>query len=882
MAAALPSHAPYSKQTMPSFLEKLSEWDSPADPLAVLTSEQKDSYLELASVAGNRPLPIELPLDEPVNLQHNVATKGVHPPGSIEDVLSQGFAEMGMAQEKIQDVQQFYTWFSKVEGRMSKLEAESYMDHVSTLKKYKGHCENIIGNVDQALSSLDELEKEYVFVSTKTNALHDACEQLLADQTKLINTAESIQHDLAFFNELDRITTRLQSPSLAVTGESFQALLTKIDECIHFMSTHPSYKDSAEYLSKFRACLSNALTMIKNYAVKSLTETTSSILNRKVSTLTSAQQSPTTFGMGGEGGAEAKVPVQEDAFTLYYGKFRTNAPRIKELAEQIEKRIESNDEYGNYLSEIHQCYFSQREQLVGPSVTNAMSDLLAINKQDHCALVRSGCAFMVHVCEDEHQLYGHFFTTPSVKLDEMLRRLCLNLYDMLRPLIIHVYHLETLAELCTILKTDMIDDHVQNNPQQLHAFEFVAKQMLEDVQERLVFRANIHIRDDILGYKPAPGDLAYPEKLQMMEEIAQSLKAAATKQGAERSFIEIKLDDEQEQAGPSTQLNTSAPSTEVENMENSLRYGMQQQQQQNRFQTSPADMHGMWFPSVRRVLVCLSKLYRCIDKTVFQGLSQEALQACVQSLVQASRGIRNRQFTGQSANKSGRPKVIDSQLFLIKHLLILREQIAPFQAEFAVREMQLDFSRTKDAAYQMLDFSTLPKLLRVNSNNALLQFFVEGAPEVKEFYIDGKKDVDRQLKQVCEEFIDHVTQVLVGPLDDYLKKAMLVLNVSQEESGPKASLRQQAFATPEHLKEIVSSAYRDLKITARSVHTSMSLYLANRDTENILFKPIKLNVQQAYQQLQMILLENYTEEDRAIVAAPAPEQISILLSAMRK
>lgn len=41
--------------------------------------------------------------------------------------------------------------------------------------------------------------------------------------------------------------------------------------------------------------------------------------------------------------------------------------------------------------------------------------------------------------------------------------------------------------------------------------------MLEDVQERLVYRANIYIRDDIRGYKPSPGDIAYPEKLKMME-----------------------------------------------------------------------------------------------------------------------------------------------------------------------------------------------------------------------------------------------------------------------------------------------------------------------------------------------------------------------------
>ena len=41
--------------------------------------------------------------------------------------------------------------------------------------------------------------------------------------------------------------------------------------------------------------------------------------------------------------------------------------------------------------------------------------------------------------------------------------------------------------------------------------------MLEDVQERLVYRTHIYIRSEILHYAPAQGDLAYPEKLHMME-----------------------------------------------------------------------------------------------------------------------------------------------------------------------------------------------------------------------------------------------------------------------------------------------------------------------------------------------------------------------------
>ena len=38
-----------------------------------------------------------------------------------------------------------------------------------------------------------------------------------------------------------------------------------------------------------------------------------------------------------------------------------------------------------------------------------------------------------------------------------------------------------------------------------------------------MYRTSVYIRTDITGYQPAPGDLAYPEKLEMMESIAEQL-----------------------------------------------------------------------------------------------------------------------------------------------------------------------------------------------------------------------------------------------------------------------------------------------------------------------------------------------------------------------
>ncbi|XP_048458495.1 conserved oligomeric Golgi complex subunit 3 [Rhincodon typus] len=730
---------------------------------------------------------IKLPIEDLCSLASRSITVPLTAavPESTEDILLKGFTALNMENEKIETAQQFYTWFSKIQARMDQDEGTKYREMRDYLYGFQEQCDAILNDVNTALLHLESLQKQYLFVSTKTGTLHEACEQLLREQSELVDLAESIQQKLSYFNELENINAKLNSPTLSVNSEGFIPTLAKLDDCITYVSSHPGFRDYPVYLAKFKQCLSKAMHLMKTYTVNTLQNLATQLTKRDPSVMSNT----------------------DNAFTLFYVKFRAAAPKVRCLIEQIEQRTEKSSEYQQLLSEIHQCYLDQRELLLGPSISSTIADLTSQNNKDHCALVRSGCAFLVRVCQDEHRLYNEFFTKPTPKLDELLEKLCLSWYDVFRPLIIHVNHLETLSELCGILKNEMLEDHVQNNVEQLGAFSAVAKQMLEDVQERLVYRTHIYIQTDIVGYKPAPGDLAYPDKLEMMEQIAQSLKDEQTKLPvADSSFADVQLED------PDSKNVIKSGNTEVLNP-------------RPQSTISPADLHGMWYPTVRRTLVCLSKLYRCIDRAVFQGLSQEALSACIHSLLGAADSIiKNKTQT-------------DGQLFLIKHLLILREQIAPFHTDFAIKEISLDLKKTRGTALCWL-LELGGSILPIFNYSAHLQVYSMFTCNVLHVYLSLTTSAS-----LCYSVFK---TALIESTDFFLHVITLKLN------------GQMPWSYVEFKNYFFNTVHMLLNIHGYAISS---------------------NIQQTFQKLHGVLQEDFSGEDLQIIACPSMDQINLLLSA---
>uniref|UniRef100_A0A0K8TSY1 Conserved oligomeric Golgi complex subunit 3 n=1 Tax=Tabanus bromius TaxID=304241 RepID=A0A0K8TSY1_TABBR len=788
---------------------KLLLWDVKDAPLAPVSSVQQNTITFLDEIFGHT---------------EEGGFRADHEKGSLAQSInlcpSNAFVELYLG-GSLDTTNDFLAWYDSVESEMYYYEHAVFSQYLNQLLVWREECDKVLSQIQISLSKLDELKTEFEFVSNKTASMNSASEKLMEEQVKLINVSEAVHKRLQYFMNFELLHQRLSSPTLSVTSDVFRQCLNKIDDCLEYLANNVKFKESSAYILKYKQCLLRAVALIRAYVATILSRACQQILSPDRNTC-----------LVENGGAEA-------AFALYYGKFQSAAAKVQLVTSMIEERNKRSNEYQQLLVDLQNCYLSERANIMSPAVNKAIIDLKSCHKGDHCSFIRSACAFLVHVSLDEYRLFHQFFSGQSSELHSYLEGICIILYDTLRPYVIHVNHLETLAETCSILKIEMLEEHVQQSPESLQAFAKICLQLLQDVQERLVFRAHIYLQSDILNYKPSLGDLAYPEKLEMMENIALSLQNVVLQRSESKSSVE------------------SITTLESEALDGCYPKSI----------NSPADLHGMWYPTVRRTLVCLSRLYRCVDRHIFQGLSQEALKYCIQSIISAS---------AQISSAKGN---IDGELFQIKHLLILREQIAPFRVDFTVKETSLDFTKIKTAAFGLLQ--KRKQLFSLGTNNALLEFLLEGTTQVREHLLDSRKDVDRQLKTICEQFIKDAVQMLVGPISTFLEKAQNLLSSSSIEVAAKGNfvLREKAWASPQHISSLVQESQRLVKNKLAALQRSMQLYLSNRDTEFIIFRPIRNSVIGAFLKLEQLLTTNgYSSNDMIMTGCPSAEQVSILLS----
>ncbi|KAE9457763.1 hypothetical protein C3L33_10336, partial [Rhododendron williamsianum] len=777
---------------------------------APLTEQQQAAIVALSHAFAERPFPVKLS-QEHVGGQDNglsISTKHstMEETGAIEAVLV--------------NTNQFYKWFTDLEAAMKSETEEKYQHYLTSLTERIETCDGILHQVEYLcryfnmhliekqkliefaealrtkLNYFDELENVR-FSSYGTYEIHFHVNPTFVEATSLnlkflAFSPKQGWHDkrpldiLGFhFSKEYKVATNFYSANVA--SGNFLALLKRLDECISYVESNPQYAESSVYLVKFRQLQSRALGMIRSHVL--------SVLKSASSQVQAAIRSSSDSNMAVSEGVEASV---------IYVRFKAAASELKPVLEEIERRS-PRKEYVQILAECHKLYCEQRLSLVKGIVHRRISEF---SKKDKLpSLTRSGCAYLMQVCQLEHQLFDHFFPSSAEDISSLaplIDPLCMYLYDTLRPKLIHEVNLDILCELVNILKVEVLGEKLNIRSESLAGLRPTLDRILEDVQERLTFRARNHIRDEV-GIAPAL-------ELGMALNFGYLVLAAINHLEIDKRIIISKyfpLDEDLDYPAKLEQLpEMKREATSAD--ENS-------------------DVFKTWYPPLEKTLSCLSKLYRCLEPAVFTGLAQEALEVCTMSIQKASKLIAKRSSP------------MDGQLFLIKHLLILREQIGPFDIEFSVTHKELDFSHLLDHLRRILrgqaslfDWSRSTSLARTLS------------PRVLESQIDAKKELEKSLKVTCEEFIMSVTKLVVDPMLSFVTKVTAVKvalssgSPNQKMESPMTKpLKDQAFATPDKVAQLVQKVSDAIQQELPRVMAKMKLYLQNQSTRTILFKPIR-------------------------------------------
>ena len=187
---------------------------------------------------------------------------------------------------------------------------------------------------------------------------------------------------LSNYTELDRVTQTLKSEKLSVLNDQFIPLLTRLDQSIEYISVHPQYKDSTVYLARFKELQNRAMNLVKLHVVNTLKSATQNVLNQ----------------------VQGKEEDPDASFTLFYGRFRMHAPRIKALMAEIERRGEVNEDYASLLQDCYSCYVSQRSSLLLEPVGKKVEAIFNDADNDLAKMTREGCVYMIRICNNEHQV----------------------------------------------------------------------------------------------------------------------------------------------------------------------------------------------------------------------------------------------------------------------------------------------------------------------------------------------------------------------------------------------------------------------------------------------------------------------------------------------
>jgi uncharacterized protein YaaR (DUF327 family) len=632
---------------MSAWLQKFNEWES-----NVKTSDREKQSISMLSAVC---------LDQVAQVKPRRKSTELTPTKHQETVV-------------IETTQQFLSFFSEIEKEMNQGQDAKFNDYLESVGELRTLVERLIGEICSAKEIIEELEHNYEFVVKKTSGLQNACESLLDEQAHMFAISEEISQKLSYFHQLESISKLLNMPGDQLVLEpEFGPMLEKLDQCLAFVTDHPTFKDSDLYRMRYRQCMTRSMTLIKLHFVDAIRQLQTEIRDKlKLQTGTELISSNVQL-------------------SLFFVKFRALASRMRGLVSELEMRCPSHQEYFALLRDCINAYVKVRRTLLTPIISeNVKKKLIESNGVQYAVNI---CTYMLSFCKDEYTLFREFFSLGNTEVKNYLESYSSILTYTLRPIILKEHRIDILSDLCNQLLF-MMNSNV-NADENLETVEFVIENILQDAQNRLSFRAQDIIQYEIRSFKPREAELSI---LARGPGLPQPLAVNSVVGVADVLESEV-LPHRRSSVVLSPTIEAALEPKEITHHSMENLFG-----------------GGEWYPTVQRTVSLLSKLHGCLPQASFDDLAQDAIESCRVSVMAASTMIKVQMST------------TDSQLFAIKNLLQVREHVSLYDSNFTRSTRNVQFS---DIMMAVKDVLVRPLVLR-NYENLVMPFFQTQEDDVRQ------------------------------------------------------------------------------------------------------------------------------------------------------
>lgn len=521
---------------------------------------------------------------------------------------------------------------------------DTILNFQNIVKRNKTQVKEFVDDTDNILSNVESMLSKYRKISHDTLDFDKEANELLDLQTSCQSKYEQINEYLQHFEYLDFVTKNLSRSGTHLLNSRreffIDSILKKLDLSLAFVEEHPDFSQSELYASRFRQCMTRALSLIRNYLGKELKSIADSVTNKLHNEALDKKQMQLTIDLL--------------LYHEYSNYLKENQDAFNELILQIQERASTHPEYNGLLHDVLNRYFADRLAFLKLYIekTSTIDSIYTNNTPELVQTCQDQISYFEKVVEKELGLFKRFFVPRSLDdyvMNEwylFLKKVLEPLYDVVRLLVLRELNISHLCQLTTLLQKYYEFDNQDQDGSFINAgganegilvdYGVLFQPLLDEVQSRLVFRIQKYVDEKLICFKPNVTDL---------------------------------------KCGYQVSGGTSSENKRNESLN--------------------ADYSENLFPDIYlplgKSLTLLSNIYELINSVVFDDLAHYIVHACIELL----RG----EFLSLATAHMGS---IDAKLIYLRNLLILRRQINTFDIQYTRSDYQIDFTSGLVDIWQMI------------------------------------------------------------------------------------------------------------------------------------------------------------------------------------